>query len=270
VAGWHWQNRHPITKLIPEAPASARFGYNGRHCMTSEVGPYAAQLLHGYEYTHDSFFRDAAVTYIKAYDHYAWDQSQENYFAMLRLDGRPVTNIDQIGSDERNQWIPLGHVGVWRTTVFPFEFPVVAAESSVYAWELSDDDPARRDPQLLTIAKRWAKVIEKSLPPHPGNREADQQLIEAMPKVKDTGGTYAENYGRAISFFVHLYRGSRERHYLDVAEGLGHEAVNKLWRNGLFTGHPAKPYYDALDGVGFLLLGLLELDAPDQTTRGAF
>ena len=30
--------------------------------------------------------------------------------------------------------------------------------------------------------------------------------------------------------------------------------------NGLFKGHPAKPYYEAMDGVGNLLYALLQLD----------
>lgn len=270
VAEWHWRNRHPQTSLIAQAPASASIGYNGRHCMTSEVGPYAAQLLHCYEYTRDPFFRQAATTYIKAYDRHAWDESKGTYYAMLRLDGRPVTDIEQIGRDERNQWIPLGHVNVWRTTVFPFEFPVIAAQSSVYAWELSDEDPAKRDPELLRIAERWAKVIKDALPPQPGHRQADSDLIDAMPALKETGGTYAENYGRAISFFVHLYRATGNEEYLRTAETLADETIEKLWDNGLFKGHPAKPYYDALDGVGLLLLALLDLDEPNQPMDAAF
>jgi hypothetical protein len=37
-------------------------------------------------------------------------------------------------------------------------------------------------------------------------------------------------------------------------------AIEALWSNGLFRGHPAKPYYEAADGVGYLLHALLELD----------
>ena len=36
-------------------------------------------------------------------------------------------------------------------------------------------------------------------------------------------------------------------------------AIAKLHHKGLFRGHPAKPYYEAIDGVGDLLCALLEL-----------
>ena len=104
-----------------------------------------------------------------------------------------------------------------------------------------------------------------------------------MPAVKDTGGTYAENYGRAISFFVHLYRATDNPKYLKLAEQLAQEAVDKLYVEvelpgddgdaktyGIFRGHPAKPYYQSNDFVGILLHALLELDTPDQHYRGAF
>jgi hypothetical protein len=91
-----------------------------------------------------------------------------------------------------------------------------------------------------------------------------------LPKVKETGGTYAENYGRAISFFVHLYRATNDQHYLDLAQTLARESVEKLYENGMFRGHPAKPYYDILDGVGLLLWAMLDLDKPDQALQGAF
>ena len=96
------------------------------------------------------------------------------------------------------------------------------------------------------------------------------------------GGTYAENYGRAISFYVHLYRATRDERFLGLAEGLAQEAVEKLYVEtealspsgeretyGIFRGHPAKPYYESNAFVGVLLWGLLELNDPDQPLRAA-
>ena len=73
-------------------------------------------------------------------------------------------------------------------------------------------------------------------------------------------GTYAGKYGRTISFFIHLYVVTEERKYLDAARNLADEAIQKLYYKGLFRGHPAKPYYEAMDGVGYLLYALLELE----------
>ena len=48
---------------------------------------------------------------------------------------------------------------------------------------------------------------------------------------------------------------------LATAIALADEAIEKLYVNGWFKGHPSKPYYEATDGVGFLLYALLELAA---------
>ena len=73
-------------------------------------------------------------------------------------------------------------------------------------------------------------------------------------------GAFADSYGRMISFYTHMYTLTGETVYLDDARRLAQEAVSKLYYKGLFRGHPAKPYYGSVDGVGFLLYGLLQLD----------
>jgi len=88
--------------------------------------------------------------------------------------------------------------------------------------------------------------------------------------VLKTSGTYAENYGRAISFFVHVYRATGNKKYYRLAEELAQEAVDKLYVNGIFKGHPAKPYYESINGVGILLYSLIELDQPKKAMAGAF
>ncbi len=41
--------------------------------------------------------------------------------------------------------------------------------------------------------------------------------------------------------------------------GIQPEDVDRQSYKGLFRGHPAKPYYESINGVGDLLVGLLEL-----------
>ena len=45
--------------------------------------------------------------------------------------------------------------------------------------------------------------------------------------------------------------------------------MRKLFHNGLFKGHAAKPYYETTNGVGLLLYALLELDSPEEALKGA-
>jgi len=292
IADWHWGARNPDTGLAPTSPASPYpQNFNGRHASTQLVGPFAAQLLRCFELTGDTRFRHYAVTFIKAYDKYGWDEEHQTYWGAIRLDRSAFASarlqrvmehesepevfaID--GTPLRDKadfydyiWAPDGHVDVWKTIIYSWEFPVEAAQASIDAYNLSGKDPASRDPELLAIARRWAHVIESNMPPTPGRRF--REAMEAtLPDVTETGGTYAENYGRAISFFVHLYRATQEQHYLNLAETLARESVEKLYENGLFRGHPAKPYYDALDGVGLLLWALLDLDDPEQALQAAY
>ena len=101
-------------------------------------------------------------------------------------------------------------------------------------------------------------MIENNLPLKVGRRWA-KEITEALPEINKTGGSYAEDYGRTISFFVHFYHATGEDHYLTLAENVARDAVDKLYVNGLFKAHPAKPYYEATQGVGILLHSLLEL-----------
>jgi hypothetical protein len=281
VAGWHWHHRSAQTGLVPDAPSTGD-RYDATHCMTSVTGPHVAQLLGASEVCGDPHFRNIALAYIKAYDEYGWDERAGTYSGMLKLDGAPVPGGSEVdregkpipGQTAKNQsdygaWAPAGHVDIWRTSIYSYEFPLVAAQAAVYAYEQTAAGGKAGDPRLLEIARRWARAIQRELPPRTGRRWK-RELEEAMPKARETGGTYAENYGRAISFFVHLYRATGDREHLRQATSLAREAVTKLFVNGLFRGHPAKEYYEATSGVGILLYALLELDAPDESLGGAF
>ena len=64
---------------------------------------------------------------------------------------------------------------------------------------------------------------------------------------------------------VHALTGSDE--YRLFARQVANEAVSKLYYNGLLRGHPCKPYYEAVDGVGYLLYALVQLDQALQGTQ---
>jgi hypothetical protein len=289
LSDWHWNARDPSTGLVVDSPwaslpAQGGIYWNGEHMFTEVSGCHCSQLLRAYEYSGDTRFRDRAIAMIKAYEKYGWDEEGRNYYGSLRAgDGSPVLKHDPVDrATPASPYMPRGHVDLWRTIMYTWEFPLVAAQASIYAYELSDTGDGEKDAELLAIAEHWGEVVEKNMPPFLGRRF--KEVVEkAMPAVKETGGTYAENYGRAISFFVHLYRATDNQKYLKLAEQLAQEAVDKLFVEvelpddhgdaktyGIFRGHPAKPYYQSNDFVGILLHALLELDQPDQHYRSAF
>ena len=110
--------------------------------------------------------------------------------------------------------------------------------------------------EFLTTAKRFADYL-RDHPPTQGCLVESWYQDYALQYAKH--GTYAGKHGRSISFLIHLYVMTKDIEYLDLANNMADEAVAKLYYHGLFRGHPAKPYYEATDGVGFLLYSLLQL-----------
>lgn len=251
VANRHWNARNPDTNLAPDAPSTGD-RYDAHHCFTTITGPHAMALLKTYEMTKDPFFKDIALAYLKAYLKYGWDDDAHQWRAMLALDGTPV--MDQEKGDGYDAYKPTGYIDIWRVVMFSYEFPMVAAETSIYAYELTGDA------DCLASAQHWAESIRAALPPGPGVRWK-QELYQAMPGAVKAGGTYAENYGRAIDFFHRLYKATKDPADLETATALADEAMAKLYVNGWFKGHPAKPYYESTDGVGVLLKALLALSS---------
>lgn len=259
VANWHWRDG----KLVPDAP-SAGSRYDATHAFTNVPGLFSAALLRCHELTGDAAFRQQAFSHVTTWNRHAWNG--ETFWAMLRLDGTPVRERGRGTGYDR--WAPAGPVQIWRTPIFSYEFALPAAQAAAWAWRAAvDADEPSSEQQAAAI--NWAKAVEGQLPPRPDARWR-KELLAALPRVAETGGVYAEDYGRAISFFLSLHRVSADPRWLRQARSLATEAVDKLWTGRLFKGHPAKPYYEAVDGVGLLLWALLELDSPDERLPAAF
>ncbi|MEX2170235.1 MAG: hypothetical protein WD851_13060 [Pirellulales bacterium] len=299
VADWHWRHRNPDTNLVAFQPGNMLhefepYQFYGSTFTSAITGPHAARLLHSYELTGDEHFRNAATSYLLAYDKHGWIEDAQTFVGMLNLDGTVTTAYDAPADyhsqlpgqsqepDPGYSVPPIGPVDIWLTTIFPLDFPLLTAQSSIYAYELTPEEDAETRQALLTMARHWATVIEAAMPPETG-RTFRKTLEKALPDSHDIGGTYAANYGRAISFLVHLHRATEDTKYLKLAETLAKDAVDKLYVTtemaseegqrksyGIFKGHPAKPYYESVDGVGFLLFSLLELSAPADNLGGAF
>lgn len=299
VANWHWRHRSPDTNLVAFQPGNLLHGreaykFYGSTFASAITGPHAARLLHSFELTGDAYFRNIAVAYLLAYDKYGWQQDAQTFVGMLNLDGTVTTAADaphdyqsqlpdqETEPDPEYSVPPIGPVDIWPTTIYPLDYPLLTAQASIYAYELTPAEDVETRAALLTMAKHWAQAIESALPPQTG-RTFRQTMHDAMPVAATTGGSYAANYGRVISFLLHLYRAAADERYLHLAIQVADDAVNKLFvttelddsggrpqRYGIFKGHPAKPYYEAVDGVGFLLLALIDLEDPKAPSPGAF
>lgn len=262
----YFRNRgHPDTSLFPDRPNAGRDRFDGSHFVTSITGLYAHALLKSFELTGEAFFRDSAVTCLEAYARHGFDASTGRFWGTLNLDGTPVPGprlLEGYGAYE-----PRGHLDLWEPYVAGYQYPIYTAQVYAYAFELT------RKPVFLETAKRFAAWIERNLPAGPCQKET---WYAGYAEVFAPHGTYAGKYGRTISFLVHLHVLTGEPRYLGLARRVADEAIVRLKENGLLRGHPAKPYYEATDGVGFLLYALLQLDevlrhgrdAPGNRTEG--
>lgn len=256
VAGYFWGKRNPETNLLATRPNAGPKRFDGTHADTSTPGVYAQRLLASAELTRDAKLRGQAIAYLKAYAKLGWDEGGQSYWATLRLDGTPVPDAPEPVTDDYLKYQPRGHVDVWQPYAGGYECPVRAAQTYAYAAEVTDD------PLLRTAALRWAKVIRKAWPPRTCDKDGWYGVYarDWMPY-----GCYAEQYGRCISVFLRLHRMTSDRAHLDFARVIANEAVAKLYDQGLFRGHPCKPYYEAIDGVGYLLYALVQLHETGPT-----
>jgi len=256
IADYYWKRRDTKTNLLPERPNAGRGRFDGGSFVTANTGLYCYSLLKAYESTGEASFRDQAMAYLKAYAELGYDVKSGKFWGALKMDGTPfpgprvyTKNIDSRAGYAAAQ--PRGHLDLWEPYVAGYQYPIYTAQNYAFAYGLT------KDPEMLIAAKRFAAWIKKT---PPGTVETKNTWYKAYSEGPGRKGTYAGKYGRTISFLLHLYVLTGEKQYLDDARAMADTAIAKLYHKGLFRGHPAKPYYEAIDGVGYLLYALLELD----------
>ncbi len=249
VADYYWKRRDPNTNLLPERPNAGKTRFDGGSFVTSITGLYCHSLLKAYEMTQEKRFRAHAVTYLKAYAKLGFDRKTGKFWGALQLDGKAIPG-PRLKSGYA-QYEPRGHLDLWEPYAAGYQYAIYTAQAYAYAYQLTEE------PIFLTTAERFAAWIKKT---PAGTPEVANAWYDDYSHGPGRKGTYAGKYGRTISFLLHLYVVTGERRYLGDARALADTAVEKLHHNGLFRGHPAKPYYEAMDGVGYLLYALLELD----------
>jgi len=249
VADYYWNARHPDTDLVPNRPNAGQDRFDGSHFDTSITAFLCRGLLQAFELTDEPRFRDQAVAYLKAFDRYGYDREAGRFWGSLNLDGTPVPGPRVVGGYQ--QYEPRGYLDMWEPYVAGYENPIYTAQVYAYAYQVAGDR------ELLDGARHWADAIRRVYPP----RACEEQSWYG-PYAKDWAphGTYADLYGRTISFFLHMHRLTGEVEHQQFAREVAKEAVSKLYYQGMFRGHPCKPYHEAVDGVGYLLYALVQLD----------
>lgn len=249
LEAYYHQRRNPDTDLFPDRPNAGADRFDGAAFVTSITGCYCRGLMNAWARSGAERFRDHAADYLLAYDRYAYDANTGTYYGALRLDGTVIPGPRTVG--DYAQYEPRGHLDLWEPYVAGYQYALYTAEAFARAYDLT------RRPELLTAAERFAAWLDRT---PPGTVETEKTWYSPYTNGPGKQGTYAGKYGRAIFLYLKLHELTDKPAYLARARQMADTAIDKLYVNRLFKGHPAKPYYEAMDGVGFLLQALLALD----------
>lgn len=232
LAAFSHAHRGARTGLLENNPTESRWD---KWTATTECGLWAGCLLRAARTLDAPELADMAAAAVDAYLRYGWEPETGRLRGRLRVaDGLP-------DPDEKTTAF---QPGAWSD---PLE-PLFPAHDYPYAFMETclDIHRARGGERYRTVAAAWL------------DGAADAIL---------SGGrvVYAEHYGRAIHLAARLTREAGvDRSAL--ANRLIRRAVERLWTGSLFVGRDGAKTYAAVDGVGYLLLALLDAGQDEALT----
>ncbi|MGI5816582.1 MAG: hypothetical protein ACOX9R_00620 [Armatimonadota bacterium] len=240
IARWSFSHRGAATGLLENNPTETRWD---KHMATTEVGMWAGCLLRAGARMPplQSEFAQMAADATDAWLRLGWDEAAGMYFGRLAVaDGTPVLG------PKTTEYQPGEYADPWEPLFPAHDYPMQMAEACV--------ELLRRTgrPIFEQAVERWVGHLRRSLPARGGH------------------GGYAEHYGRAIHLLCVADEALGRAEWRDLAAALAEEAVQVLWTGELFRGHPGEDRYDAVDGVGILMLALLRLETGEEPPMMGF
>lgn len=245
IARYCFNHRDPNTGLMENNPTETRWD---KFTSTTEAGLWAGCLLRAAALIPDepcaAVWIDMADQVMTDWLKYGYDQTASQYYGRLNVaDGKPILE------KPKTLYEPGDHTDLWRPLFPVHDYPMSFAQAVLALHKLTGKDI------YATSCHRWRETIAQSLPARNGQ------------------GGYAEHYGRCLHFLLASadHFPNEQASYLDLAHTLAAEAVDTLYENDMFRGHPGEHRYDAVDGVGFLTLALLWLatgNEPDNMGLG--
>ncbi len=227
IARFSFRHRHPETGLLPVSPMLERWD---KHCCTSEVGHWALSMLHCADYTDRSEFAQMAEAAVRAYLRYAYDGGAGKYLGRVR-----ITDGAALREPLATPYAPGEFSDLWQPLFPTHDYPAHLAGACLALWRRTGD------PFYRQAVLSWPPLVAASTP----------------RRTRRIG--YAEHYGRWIGFLAEAGRTLGNEKLLQQARDLADEAIGQLWAGRLFRGHSGEDRYDAVDGVGILALGLMDL-----------
>jgi hypothetical protein len=232
IARYSYSQRGGKTGLLINDPDGGRWDSK---VATTETGVWAQSMLRAAEYSGSAEFMQMARNTVSAYLKYGFDSESGLYYGRVDVEtGEPVV------PQNKGYW-PGKYSRIWNPDQWPtHDYPMAMANSCLTLYQETSEG------SFLEGLKRWAAVIDKSLP-------APRDRV-----------VYAEQYGRCIHFLARAARVLRDDRLLLTAHRLADDAIERLFENGMFRGYRDGHVYESVDGVGFLCLALISLDVEDD------
>jgi hypothetical protein len=236
IAEYSYSKRHPDTQLLVNNPTATR--WDGK-MATTECGFWARTLflaaaqIAARQPEEARRLKDMAVGTLTSYLHYAYDPATSKYYGRMLVEGVPDPG------ERATLYQPDTYSNVWEFLFPSHDYPLSMAMAAL---ELEEEENS-----LHTASDRWANIIIRD-----GiNTEPD------WPK-------YAENYGRMVVFLAEYAERRSSRTHRETAERLLATGIEQLSKGDMLVGHTGARWYDAIDGVGYLLLAALYLHSGDK------
>ncbi|MEN8228790.1 MAG: discoidin domain-containing protein [Bacteroidota bacterium] len=244
VASYHWDRRNKTTNLFANVPDENGKRFDNFYSDTTIPGLWASRVLMAGLLTDNKELIDMARKTLLAWAHYGWDEQSRMPWSALALDGLPIDGTRDYEGVTYDKFQPVGHWDLWKDYYFGFEAPFnTLLTYAMAAYKLND-------PQLKEHTVRLAEYYHRHLP------------------ANGKYGTMAVNYGKLISFYLVMEQLTGNVGYRETAERVADEALDHLWSGKLILGFAGRMHYSAVEGQGYLVQALLELDAtPEKMNR---
>lgn len=235
MARYSYSHRGSETGLLENNPTVTRWD---KHVCTTEVGMWAGSLLRAFDLSGVAEFRDLADSATTAWLKHGYDSKARRYYGQVRVkDGTPV--LTGKTSMEIDDYFPADHADIWNARFPTHDYPMAFAETCLDFYRRT------KAPRYREAVERWVDVVK---------------LSPAPKTAKDGRGAYAELFGRAIHFLTGAGQALGNAAYTALATKLADESLATLFAHGMFRSHAGEDRYDAVDGVGYLLLALIYLE----------
>ncbi len=229
IANFSWEHRNSQTGLLENNPTVERWD---KYTSTTEIGLWADCLLMSYQLSGYEKFVEMAKSAVLSFIKYGYDEGIKKYYGKLK-----VKNGTAITGEKETKFQPEKYSNIWHRIFPSHDYPLIFAESTLKLYQITGEK------KFKEAAIHWVKIIQNEI--ENGNYKY----------------SYAERLGLCIRFLLKAGKILKKEDYIPYAEKVADKTISLFYHEKMFKSHPYNTLCNSLDGIGFLLQGLLHLSS---------